>query len=158
MTAETTRRNPPVSSGDFEGVRSERENGREVSSLHSPDGALRNTLRSAGAWLKGWIVPPNVLVLPPPAWAQLSAYAYRGDWTRDLRGFIRGLGTLWLTLVALPVVAICRYVEWVFARPTRAIFFIAIWLLVVHSDGPGPWLATYVIRPFWSGLGWIFLP
>jgi hypothetical protein len=101
-------------------------------------------------------VPPHVLTSPPAAYDELTAYAYRGSWTSSAHGFIRGLGTLWLIVIALPVIFALRMVEWIIQRPSRALFFVLVWELAIRTP-PGLWLCHDVLRPFWSVLGWIFL-
>lgn len=103
------------------------------------------------AAFKGYWVPPQLLSDPPPAVTDLVAYARRGAWTsRD--GLLRGLGITWLWLVALPFTVVCRYVEWVWQRPGRAIPIFVLWKLFVHSSGG--WFADNVIRPVLAVAAW----
>lgn len=158
MSTETTHRNPSAFSEGFNKAPAERETGAEAFGLRSNTETLRNRLSAAGQLFRAWIVPPSLLTEPMASMAELTAYAYRGRWTADRTGFIRGIGKLWFTVIVLPVAYLLRLAEWLIQRPSRAIVATGIWLLIAHSDGPGPWLIDNVFRPFWSCLGWIFLP
>lgn len=119
---------------------------------------LRNVGASLGRRLGEFFIFPQALVDAPPGRAELTAYAHRGAWTADGRGFVRGLGVLWLYAIALPVVYRARFKEWLLTRPSRAVLFIALALLVLHKTGPGHWAADSIIRPWFHALAWIFLP
>lgn len=125
-------------------------------SLRSRPATLRDRIRGAVGWLKAWIVPPNVLMEPPPAFSELAGYATRGAWTRSRDGFLRGLAKLWLVVVALPAIVWLRLKEWVITRPSRALLAVVVWQLLIRSE-PGAWLSDHVIRPYFHVLSWIFL-
>lgn len=171
MTADTTRRNGSVSSvrspagrpsalprkisPDESGPSGRTVNSSPVESSITLRDRFGDLLDAALRWLKEFLVPPQVLTEPPPAFAELTAYAYRGSWTRTASGFIRGLGTIWLIFIALPVIFGLRLIEWLIQRPTRALFFYSIWHLI-YATAIGHFLAQYLFLPFWSGLRWIF--
>jgi hypothetical protein len=69
----------------------------------------------------------------PPGWDELTAYAYRGDWTASPRGFLRGAATVWICTVGLTSVLLARFLEWALTRPSRALAFTIIWLVVRHT-------------------------
>lgn len=124
--------------------------------LQSPPTTVRDRLVVAKGLLKEWLVPPNVLTEPPPAFSELAGYATRGAWTRSRDGFLRGLAKLWLVVVALPMIVKLRLKEWVLTRPSRALFAVIVWQLFIRSE-PGVWLSAHVIRPYFHVLSWIFL-
>lgn len=154
MSAETPHRNSSV----FSTEEFHRAKRAPLSVTARPEPfSLRSSLSARGAWLKEWIVPPNVLAEPPAAFAELTAYAHRGAWTSSTSGPLRRLAGLWLFVVVLPATFLLRMAEWLLQRPSRALFATVVWQLVIRSDGPGPWLSAHLFRPILSGLGWIFL-
>lgn len=161
MSTDTTPRNTSVFSAEeldspFLSVEPPAEPFSLRSSLRSRPATLRDGIRSARGWLKDWIVPPNVLMEPPPAFSELAGYATRGAWTRSRDGFLRGLAKLWLVVVALPMIVKLRIKEWAVTRPSRAVAAVIVWQLSIRSE-PGVWLSDHVIRPYFHVLSWIFL-
>ncbi|WP_123678926.1 hypothetical protein [Couchioplanes caeruleus] len=126
------------------------------SSLHSWTATLRKQLRAGLGWLREYLTPPSVLAEAPASVAELRRYARWGAWTSSTAGLLRNLGIGWYRLVGLPVTVVCRYVEWIWQRPGRAIPVYLLWKLLI-STGPGPWAAEHLIRPVLGVLAWVLL-
>lgn len=124
--------------------------------LQSKPVTARDRFEAGVEAAKAWIVPPNVLTEPPPAFSDLFGYVSRGAWTSGRGGILRQLAALWLFIVALPTIVKLRLKEWVMTRPTRTVFAVVIWQLFIRSE-PGAWLSDYVIRPYFHALAWMFL-
>ncbi|MGC9670970.1 hypothetical protein ACNTMW_31035 [Planosporangium sp. 12N6] len=148
--------NSPASSGVSEGAPTERETAGEDSSLHPDATTVRDRTRQALRAVRAYLTPPSVLTDPPPSWAELAAYARYGAWTSRADGPLRRLGVAWYVAVGLSVTAACRYIEWIFQRPGRAIPVFVLWKLLI-STGPGPWAADHLIRPVLGLLAWVLL-
>ncbi len=155
-TQKVTDRKAPVSTGGFEDAPAEREAADEASSLHSDPATARDWLRAALAAIRAYWVPPALLTEPPASLAELAGYAKAGAWTKRRSGFIRGCGVWWYRLVALPVTAVCRYIEWICQRPGRALPVFLLWKLLI-TTGPGPWLAAHFIHPLLGLAAWVLL-
>lgn len=141
-------------------VSAERETGGEVSSLQSDlqsdDVTMRDRLRDRLLAFRGYWVPPSVLTEAPATVAELAGYAWRGGWTTSESGTVRRLGIWWHRLVSVPVTTVCRYVEWIYQRPGRAVPVFVLWKLLI-STGPGPWVADHLIRPVLGLVAWVLL-
>jgi len=153
----------PVSTGESESAsrpENAQENGPEVSTLqsglHINLDTLREQIRSGTAGIKGYLTPPSVLTQAPASVAELAAYARWGAWTSRTDSPLRKLGIVWHRLFGLPVTVICRYVEWIWQRPGRAIPVYLLWKLLI-STGPGPWAGDHLIRPVLGVLAWVLL-
>ncbi|MFG1847751.1 hypothetical protein [Micromonospora carbonacea] len=113
--------------------------------------------------MAGWVgasraywVPPNLLTQPPASVAELAAYAHHAGWTGSVSGPIRNLGIVWHRAVSLPITVACRYVEWTWQRPMRALPIFGVWKLLILT-GPGPQIADTVIRPALAAVAWALL-
>ena len=148
-----TVRSSPISTGESKGapeLESAEENGPKLSSLqsslHFDLDTLREQLRSGLGGIKGYLTPPSVLTESPASVAELAAYAHWGAWTSSTDGPLRKLGIVWHRMFSLPATVVCRYVEWIWQRPGRAVPVFVLWKLLI-STGPGPWAADHLIRP-----------
>lgn len=181
MTADTTPRNGRAKSSEFGGqfrqtlpyavpTKIGPDNtgpfGRTVDSVE-PKSSLtpRERVDLVGVWLNrgcGWIKDffdlPNPLTRPPAEWAELTAYAHHSARMQMAPKMIRILCSIWLYVVALPVVGVGRWREWILTRPGRAISFLVITTLFLRFTPVGHWLADHLIRPYFHVLAWIFLP
>jgi hypothetical protein len=118
---------------------------------------------------------PAPLAEQPPSWKQMLRYARHGHWTtstwhpkgatvKDARGHeeplrtgaVRRLGVAWAYGVAATSAAVCRYTEWILARPGRAIPIYLLWRLAIVA-GPGAWLIDNLIRPVLAAASWVLL-
>lgn len=126
------------------------------SSLHLDSDTLRERMLSWWEWLREYVTPPSVLTESPASVAELAAYAHWGAWTSSTGGPLRRLGIVWHRLFGLPTTVVCRYVEWIFQRPGRAIPVYLLWKLLI-STGPGPWAADHIIRPVLGVFAWVLL-
>lgn len=122
--------------------------------LHSPPVAWRDRTFAALARLKTYFMPPSLLTDPPPSMTQLAAYARRGAWTGSRKGFIRSLGVWWYRLVAIPVTAVCRYVEWTLQRAGRAVAVYLVWRLLISTGGPAVHTPIHTVLRF---VAWVLL-
>jgi hypothetical protein len=67
-----------------------------------------------------WI-PPNFLAHPRPAWTEMRNYAHYAPWLGGGNRWVRELGIWYFRLVATPLTAVLRGVEWLIERPARLI-------------------------------------
>lgn len=77
---------------------------------------------------------PSIWSEAPASPAGLVRYAREGAWCRDHRGFVRGAGRLYHTLVSIPVCLLLYSVALVVQRPGRlsaALFLVLILWLVL---------------------------
>ncbi|WP_097328838.1 hypothetical protein [Paractinoplanes atraurantiacus] len=70
----------------------------------------------------------------PASPAELVRYARDGAWCRDTRGFIRGAGRVYHTVVAIPVCLVLYVIALILQRPgrlTAALFLsLIVWLVL----------------------------
>lgn len=109
-------------------------------------------------WLgavREYVTPPAVWADQPASMAELAGYARWGAWTSSTGG-LRRAGICWHWLVGIPVTTLCRYTEWTWQRPGRAIPVFVLWKLLI-STGPGPWAADHLIHPLLGLIAWVLL-
>ncbi len=109
------------------------------------------------AWLKGFFIPPAVLVERPAGWTELTDYAFRNVRVARAPGLIKFFSLAWFWVVVAPSVTWARFKEWVLVRPMRALLFIGIAELFIRTTPVGAWIAAG-IRGFYAGLAWLLLP
>lgn len=155
--------NSPISTGESESAPEPtlfQEEGGKVSSLqsslHFDLDTLREQLRSGLGGMKDYLTPPSVLTESPASVAELAAYAHWGTWTTSADGPLRKLGIVWHRAFGLPATVVCRYVEWLWQRPGRAIPVFVLWKLLI-STGPGPWAVEHLIHPILGVIAWVLL-
>lgn len=66
----------------------------------------------------GWVTPPDIWAADRPSLAKVWAHATYGQWARP-GGVCRRAGQVYTVMVALPVAAVCKYLEWVTERGSR---------------------------------------
>jgi hypothetical protein len=71
--------------------------------------------------VRSLLLPPNLLTEPRPAWTEMRDYAHHAPYLGGGHRWVREAGVWYWRLVALPMAALARIVEWVFERPTRLI-------------------------------------
>ena len=154
-----THRNSPASSGESRSTQQAPQSpktGPEVSNLHPQPVALRDRLLGVVATARDYWVPPSLLTESPASITDLSNYAWHGTWTSKTSGPVRQAGIWWHRLISLPTTVACRYTEWIFQRPGRALPVLAMWKLLV-STGPGPWLVAHILDPLLGAIAWVLL-
>lgn len=151
-----TQRETPASNHDPGSGPGGAKTGLEDSTLHRDSTTDGDRLRHALTAARRYWIPPNLLVNPPPTYAQLVNYAYRGAWAAKPAGPIREAGIFWHRTVSLPVTAVCRYIEWVAQRPGRALPIYGLWRLLLATDA-GHWLAANLVHPALAAIGWALL-
>lgn len=70
---------------------------------------------------RSFIIPPDLLTNPRPAWTEMRDYAHHAPWIFGGHRWMREAGVWYWRLVALPMALVARTVEWVFERPGRAL-------------------------------------
>jgi hypothetical protein len=151
-----TEGNSEVGSSEFADAPTERQDGQEAAETRKSALTVRRRWGKRLDRVQAYLVPPKVLTEPPPAVAELAAYARAGAWTRQRYGLVRGFGVWWFRLVGLPYTTVCRYGEWVAQRPGRALVVLAF-VKVMASTGWGSWAVTYLITPAGRAAVWLFL-
>lgn len=143
MTETVTVRNPEVCSAEFEGASEPTPSTGERAETLKSEVTVRDRVRDVLVASRAYWTPPEILTKRPPTVAALAAYARRGAWTRDLDGPIRRAGVWWFRLVGVPVTVMCRFAEWVWQRPGRALTASTLFVLFAHTT-PGRWLVDAV--------------
>ena len=163
IPAATHGNSPQVSTGESKGAPEPilvQEDGEKVSSLqsslHFALDTVREQIRSGLGGIKDYLTPPSVLTDTPASVAELAAYAHWGAWTSSTDGPLRKLGIVWHRMFSLPATVICRYVEWIWQRPGRAIPVYLLFKLLI-STGPGPWAVDHLIHPVLGVIAWVLL-
>lgn len=77
-------------------------------------------LRALAAWAGETFQAPEIWDEPRPPLKDVVARARHGEWTKA-DGICRKAGVAYACLVAVPVAAACRYVDWVVERPSRLV-------------------------------------
>jgi hypothetical protein len=103
-----------------------------------------------------YVTPPAVLTEPPASVAELATYARAGAWTGRRSGLVRGAGVWWYRLVGLPCTVVCRYAEWIFQRPGRAIPVLLLVKLLASTTW-GSWSVAHLVTPALHAALWLFL-
>lgn len=89
---------------------------------------------------------PSLFTEQAPAVQTLRRYAHDGLWTRKPDGLVRALGIAWCYGIGIPVTVYSRYREWLWQRPSRAIFgVLTMWLLAQLP--PVAWSLDHLVKP-----------
>lgn len=134
----------------------------EDSTVSNSSTTARDRLRSGkdalAGWLSDFLVPKADLLVNPPGWPELTAYAYRGNWTKGARSPLRALAVLWLCTAGVFVIVKARAAEWLVHRPSRAVAFLIIAEMILRGTGDLGHGIADAIRTYFHALAWIFLP
>ena len=121
-------------------VRAPARESLESTAQSTPQSAVtqRDEFWDVWGWIKDWATPPAIWTDGSEPLEQEWAYACRGEWTSK-DGIPRTAGQVYSLLVAMPVLAVAKYVEWVVKRPSR---HAAAWVLlfVLAQFPPVSWL------------------
>lgn len=139
MAETVTDGNPEVCIAGFEGADVTHRSHVEGSETLHPAITAGDRVRSWVAKSRAYWTPPEILTKRPPAVSGLAAYAKRGAWTRQIDGPIRRAGVAWFRVVGIPVTVLCRFAEWVWQRPGRAVPVLVLAKVLAHTT-PGRWV------------------
>lgn len=92
---------------------------------------------SRAAW-REWVTPPDIWAQDRPSLAKVWAYATHGGWARPA-GFSRRAGQVYAIVVAFPIAACCKYIEWLSERGSRLAAAVVL-LIVLAQFPPVSWL------------------
>ncbi|GAA4522889.1 hypothetical protein GCM10023191_102410 [Actinoallomurus oryzae] len=94
----------------------------------------------AKVWTRflGWITPPDIWSSDRPSLAKVWAHATHGQWARPT-GPARRAGQIYTVLVAFPIAACCKYIEWLSERASRLVAA-GVLLVVLAQFPPISWL------------------
>lgn len=155
MPETVTLRDPEICNAEFDGPDVTHRSHVEAPDTLHPAITFGDRARGWVAAARAYWTPPEILTKRPPAVSALSAYAKAGAWTRQVDGPIRRAGVWWFRLIGVPVTVACRFAEWVWQRPGRAIPVLVL-CKVLALTTPGAWLVdagTDVV----SALAWALL-